>query len=182
MNDQWHAYSPHAQTEIFICVFFISSVSSTLYFIATWLLHIPCELLQLISQSQTIMLCKLLGKKRSYWIDYCTAAFVVHVHIQGIVQQSSDGNSGWFLQWKSTMQLAIACACTTPCMGGKRYWEPTRSNCHIPWKMSWLWAFSKNISSGAQYVTLRKYFSHPSLVMYSFCNPTNKTETGTASK
>ncbi len=124
MNDQWHAYSPHAQTEIFICVFFISSASSTLYFIATWLLHIPCELLQLISQSQTIMLCKLLGKKRSYWIDYCTAAFVVHVHIQGIVQQSSDGNSGWFLQWKSTMQLAIACACTTPCMGGRDTGSP----------------------------------------------------------
>jgi hypothetical protein len=42
--------------------FLISSVSSTLYFIATWLLHIPCELLQLISQSQTIMFCKLLEK------------------------------------------------------------------------------------------------------------------------
>jgi hypothetical protein len=27
---------------------------------------------------------------------------------------------------------------------------------------------SKTISNGAQYVTLRKYFSHLSLVMYSF--------------
>jgi hypothetical protein len=29
----------------------------------------------------------------------------------------------------------------------------------------------ESISSGAQYVTLRKYFSHPSLVMYSFATP-----------
>ncbi len=29
----------------------------------------------------------------------------------------------------------------------------------------------ESISSGAQYVTLRKYFSHPSLVMYSFMQP-----------
>jgi hypothetical protein len=27
------------------------------------------------------------------------------------------------------------------------------------------------MSSGAQYVTLPKYFSHPSLVMYSFATP-----------
>jgi hypothetical protein len=44
--------------------------------------------------------------------------------------------------------------------------------------MSWLWAFSKNISSGAQYVTLRKYFSHPSLVMYSFATPPIKLKLG----
>jgi len=62
--------------------------------------------------------------------------------------------------------------------GGKRYWEPTRSNCHIPWKMSWLWAFSKNISSGAQYVTLRKYFSHPRLVMGSCATPPIKLKLG----
>jgi hypothetical protein len=29
----------------------------------------------------------------------------------------------------------------------------------------------ESISSGAEYVTLRKYFSHPSLVMYSFLQP-----------
>jgi hypothetical protein len=29
----------------------------------------------------------------------------------------------------------------------------------------------ESISSGAQYVTLRKYYSHPSLVMYSFAIP-----------
>jgi hypothetical protein len=39
---------------------------------------------------------------------------------------------------------------------------------------------TKSISSGAQYVTLRKYFSHPSFSYVLFCNPTNKTETGTA--
>ncbi len=37
-------------------------------------------------------------------------------------------------------------------------------------------------TGGAQYVTLQKYFSHPSLVIYFFCNPTHKTETGTANK
>jgi hypothetical protein len=30
---------------------------------------------------------------------------------------------------------------------------------------------AKSISSGARYVTLRKYISHPSLVMYSFATP-----------
>jgi hypothetical protein len=29
----------------------------------------------------------------------------------------------------------------------------------------------KSISSDAQYVTLQKYFSHPSLVMYAFAAP-----------
>jgi hypothetical protein len=29
----------------------------------------------------------------------------------------------------------------------------------------------KGISSGAQYMSLRKHFSHPSLVMYSFATP-----------
>jgi hypothetical protein len=39
--------------------------------------------------------------------------------------------------------------------------------------------YTLEISSGAQYVvTLQKYFSHPSLVMHSFGNPTNKTGTG----
>jgi hypothetical protein len=32
----------------------------------------------------------------------------------------------------------------------------------------------KSISSGAQYATLRKYFSHLSLVMYSFATPHQK--------
>jgi hypothetical protein len=34
----------------------------------------------------------------------------------------------------------------------------------------------------AQHVTLQKYFSHPNLVLYFFCNPTHKTETGTANR
>jgi hypothetical protein len=37
----------------------------------------------------------------------------------------------------------------------------------------------KSISSSAQYVTLQKYISHPSIVI-SFSKPTNKTKTGTA--
>jgi hypothetical protein len=36
----------------------------------------------------------------------------------------------------------------------------------------------ESISSGAQYVTLRKYFSHPSLLMYSFATPPIKLESG----
>jgi hypothetical protein len=38
------------------------------------------------------------------------------------------------------------------------------------------------ISSGAQYVTLQKYFSHPSLVIYFLSNPTHKTKTRTPNK
>jgi len=34
----------------------------------------------------------------------------------------------------------------------------------------------------AQYVTLQKYFWHPSLVISLFCNPTHKIETGTANR
>jgi hypothetical protein len=34
----------------------------------------------------------------------------------------------------------------------------------------------------AQYVTLRKYFSHPSLVMYSFATPPIKLKLGTANR
>jgi len=45
-------------------------------------------------------------------------------------------------------------------------------------------AFAKSISSGTQYGRLQNYFSHPSSVIYSFflqpCNPTHRTETGTA--
>jgi hypothetical protein len=37
---------------------------------------------------------------------------------------------------------------------------------------------AKSISSGAQYVTLRKYFSHPSLVMYSFATSRIKLKLG----
>jgi hypothetical protein len=33
----------------------------------------------------------------------------------------------------------------------------------------------KSISSGAHYVTLQKYFSHPSLVIYSFATPHIRT-------
>ncbi len=39
-----------------------------------------------------------------------------------------------------------------------------------------------SISNGAQYVTLQKYFSHPSLVISCFCNPTHKSETGTTNR
>jgi hypothetical protein len=38
------------------------------------------------------------------------------------------------------------------------------------------------ISSCAQCVTLQKYFSHPSVVIYFFSNLTHKTETGTANR
>jgi hypothetical protein len=38
-------------------------------------------------------------------------------------------------------------------------------------------------SSGAQYVALQKYFSHPSLVIYFFfSNATHKTKTGIANR
>jgi hypothetical protein len=34
----------------------------------------------------------------------------------------------------------------------------------------------------SMYVTPQKYFSHPSVVVYIFATPTNKTETGTANR
>jgi hypothetical protein len=37
---------------------------------------------------------------------------------------------------------------------------------------------TKSISSGAQYVTLGKYFSHPSLVLYCFATPRIKLKLG----
>jgi hypothetical protein len=40
----------------------------------------------------------------------------------------------------------------------------------------------KSISSSAQYVTLEKYFSHSSLVIYSIPTPTHKAKTGTANR
>jgi hypothetical protein len=40
----------------------------------------------------------------------------------------------------------------------------------------------KSISSSVQYVTLHKYFSHPSLVIYFFSVPTHKTKAGTANR
>jgi hypothetical protein len=46
---------------------------------------------------------------------------------------------------------------------------------------AWQW-LSKTISRDAQYVTLRKYFSHPSLVMYSFATPPIKLKSGTANR
>jgi hypothetical protein len=36
----------------------------------------------------------------------------------------------------------------------------------------------ESISSGAQYVTLRKYFSHPSLILHSFATPPIKLKLG----
>ncbi len=41
------------------------------------------------------------------------------------------------------------------------------------------WSCSKSISSGAQYVTLQKYFSHPNLSYLLFSDPTHKTKTRT---
>jgi hypothetical protein len=40
----------------------------------------------------------------------------------------------------------------------------------------------KSICSSAQCVTLQQYFSHPSLVILLFSNPTHETKTGTAIK
>jgi len=40
----------------------------------------------------------------------------------------------------------------------------------------------KSISRGTQYVTLQKYFPHPSWGIILFCNPTHKTETRTANR
>jgi hypothetical protein len=39
-----------------------------------------------------------------------------------------------------------------------------------------------SISSGTQYMTLQKYFSHPSLVICFYPTPTHKTKTGTAKR
>jgi hypothetical protein len=39
---------------------------------------------------------------------------------------------------------------------------------------------NESISSGAQYVTPQKYFSHPSFSYLLFPNQTHKTKTGTA--
>ncbi len=41
---------------------------------------------------------------------------------------------------------------------------------------------NKSISSGAQYVTLQRYFSHSSFSYLPFSNPTHKTKTGTANR
>jgi hypothetical protein len=38
------------------------------------------------------------------------------------------------------------------------------------------------LCTGAQYVTVEKHFSDPSLVIYFFSNPTHKTKTGTANR
>jgi hypothetical protein len=38
------------------------------------------------------------------------------------------------------------------------------------------------LCTGAQYVTMQKYFSDPSLVIYFFSNPTHKTKIGTANR
>ncbi len=46
------------------------------------------------------------------------------------------------------------------------------------WTCSWVWAQGKSISSDAQYVTLGKYFSHPSLVLYSLATPPLKVKLG----
>ncbi len=53
----------------------------------------------------------------------------------------------------------------------------------IPSISSCCFLHTESISSGAQYTTLQKYSSHPSLYRYLlFCNPIDKTETGTANK
>jgi hypothetical protein len=42
--------------------------------------------------------------------------------------------------------------------------------------------YSESSSTGAQHVSWWKYFSHPSLAIYFFPKPTNKTETRTANR
>jgi hypothetical protein len=49
-------------------------------------------------------------------------------------------------------------------------------------KIHWIPDGKKKDTSSAEYVTLQKYFSRTSLVIYFFCNPTRKTETGTANR
>jgi len=49
-------------------------------------------------------------------------------------------------------------------------------------KIHWIPDEKKKDTSSAEYVTLQKYFSRTSLVIYFFCNPTRKTETGTANR
>jgi hypothetical protein len=51
----------------------------------------------------------------------------------------------------------------------------------IPNSSSCCFLHTHRISTGAQYVTLQKYFTHPSLYSYLLvCNPTHKTESGAA--
>jgi len=51
----------------------------------------------------------------------------------------------------------------------------------IPNSSSCCFLHTHRISKGAQYVTLQKYFTHPSLYSYLLvCNPTHKTESGAA--
>jgi hypothetical protein len=45
-----------------------------------------------------------------------------------------------------------------------------------------IWPKSRSISSRAQYAIMPKKNSHPRLVIYLFCNPTHKTETGTPNR
>ncbi len=40
----------------------------------------------------------------------------------------------------------------------------------------------KNIPNSVKDVALGKYFSHPSIIIYLFCNPTHKTKTKTANR
>jgi hypothetical protein len=42
--------------------------------------------------------------------------------------------------------------------------------------------WSKSFPTRTQYLTLQKYLSHPSLVIYLFCTLTHKTEMGTANR
>jgi hypothetical protein len=42
--------------------------------------------------------------------------------------------------------------------------------------------YTKSISSSAQYVSLQKYFSHPSLVIYFLSNLAPKIQIGTANR
>ncbi len=46
----------------------------------------------------------------------------------------------------------------------------------------WFLQTPESIPSHAEYATLQKYFSHPSLVIYFFCNPTHYTQTEIANR
>jgi hypothetical protein len=74
------------------------------------------------------------------------------------------------------IQSNIYCSPT----GGERTLECDRSKWYWPKCCASIELLPKSISSSAECVTLQKYYSHPSLVICLFANPTYKTETGTA--
>ncbi len=65
-----------------------------------------------------------------------------------------------FIQFKGELYTSLKLLCTKPLY-------------HCWWRCSYI-----SISSGAQYMTLKTYFSHASFSYLLFSNPTHKTETG----